>query len=63
MADFSVKHLSSLFGGNIATAQVLQGVATGLSACGVRVVIRGDIKVPRADPDARQIELPSSVKV
>ena len=58
----SVKHLRDLFGGKIPTAQVLQGVATGMADCGVTVVIDPNTSFPYAVMDEKKIVLPSSVK-
>jgi len=58
----SVKHLRDLFGGKIPTAQVLQGVATGMADCGVTVVIDPNTAHPYAVMEEKKIVLPSSVK-
>lgn len=60
--SLSVKHLRNLFGDKIPTAQVLQGVASGMADCGVKVLIDPSIKVPMADSANKRIMLPSSVK-
>lgn len=60
--ELSKKHLRDLFGGNIPTAQVLQGIAAGLADCGVKVIIDPRIKCPQASPDEKKIYLPAHVK-
>jgi hypothetical protein len=60
--SLSVKHLRDLFGDKIPTAQVLQGVATGMADCGVTVVIDPNTPYPYAVMEEKKIVLPSSVK-
>jgi len=59
--ELSKRHLDGLFGGNIPTAQVLQGVAAGLADCGVTVIIDPRITVPKADTFNKRIMLPAHV--
>lgn len=59
--ELSKRHLDGLFGGNIPTAQVLQGVAAGLADCGVTVVIDPNTTVPKADTFNKRIILPAHV--
>jgi len=60
--QLSPVQVRNLFGGNIPTAQVLQGVASGLAGVGIRVEISPAIKVPCADTKNKIIYLPSMIK-
>jgi hypothetical protein len=62
MDSLSTKQLRDLFGGKIPTSQVLRGVASGMAACGVDVIIDPRCTVPHADPVNKTIVLPAMVK-
>ena len=62
ISELGTKTLRDLFGGKISTTQVLQGVASGMSDCGVEVVVDPKCTYPYAVIEEKMIVLPPSVK-